>query len=96
MNLFTVIFECLIHRNPGIWSTVFCLESWLCCALLTFILNPITSLFHYFGKAADGIFEHLPIRRGITSHLFKGTYHISFQTILTGLLVLLYTTLELD
>lgn len=59
------------YRNPGIWATVFSSGFWLCCALLTFILNLSTWVFHFFGKAAGGIFEHLPISHGITPHLLR-------------------------
>lgn len=59
------------YRNPGIWTTVFSSGSWLCCTLLTFILNLSTWVFHFFGKAAGGIFEHLPISHGITPHLLR-------------------------
>lgn len=79
VNHFTLIFECLICRNPGIWIAGFCPESWLCCALLTFILNSITSVFHFFGKAAGGIFEHLPISHGITPHLLRGLTPLAFN-----------------
>lgn len=77
INHFTLIFECLITETLG-FGKLFSAQN-LCCPLLTFILNPITSAFHFFGKAAGGIFEHLPISRGITPHLLRGLTPLAFN-----------------